>query len=34
MMYNVPEQERNAQEFQSIDDFITKGIKIGSLNIK
>ena len=40
MMYNVPEQEtkdieeRNTQEFQCVDDFITKGIKIGSLNIK
>ena len=34
MMYNVPEQEtkdieeRNTQEFQCVDDFITKGIKI------
>ena len=40
IMYNVPEQEtkdieeRNTQEFQCVDDFITKGIKIGSLNIK
>ena len=40
MMYNVPEQEtkdieeRNKQEFQCVGDFITKGIKIGSLNIK
>ena len=40
MMYNVPEQEtndieeRNTQEFQCVDDFKTKGIKIGSLNIK
>ena len=40
MMYNIPEQEnrdideRNTQEFQCVDDFITKGIKIGSLNIK
>ena len=40
IMYNVPEQEtndiedRNTQEIQSIDDFITKRIKIGSLNIK
>ena len=37
-MYNVPEQEtkdieeRNTQEFQCVD-FITKGIKLGSLNI-
>ena len=40
ILYNVPEQEtkdieeRNTQELQSVDDFITKGIKIGSLNIK
>ena len=39
-MYNIPEQEtkeieeRNTQEFQCVDDFITKGIKIGSLNIE
>ena len=39
-MYNVPEQEpkdiedRKTHEFQSIYDFIPKGVKIGSLNIK
>ena len=40
IMYNVPEQQTNdieymnTPEFQSIDDFITKGIIIGGLIYK